>query len=875
MAEDPRKITLKNTKQQSYYVNLVSGGAQKIGARDVVEIDEADLQSSELIFHLNRGDLVIVDRPAAPAPGVATPPGTPPGELQAGPTEPSGAAQPPQARRSARPGRPTLPAEPSGEAQPPQGTLMPEYLSPGVYVEEVSGGIKPIEGVGTSTGAFIGVAARGPVAGAQYEDGPGRPVLITNFTEFTRTFGSVMPGEFLAYAVQQFFGEGGTRCYVARTAHFTDPADPATLTAQRATVPLTGGLVTTLTADVAAGATQLPLASAAGLNVGMHLLITGTAARARVRVTNLPGGNAVDVANTIVDAAGNPVSLPALNNGASVTQVILDVNAIDEGEWGNTPRVAVTVAGRLLTTLSAAVAAGATQATLASVAGITPGLVLFIDDGTTAARVQVTRVDAAQNQITFVPREPTPTPALNNGANVHGVILGKASTVLDGAVAAGATEATVLSTEGLEVGSILLLTSETVTPRARAADRVVVTQIVGQRIVFTPALSVAFPDRSRVSTEDFTLIVYDRDDVVETFPNLSMEDSNATDYVQVRINQSATRSRYMRTREAPLTAGNLPPMRTAAPLRLTGGTNGTTDEQGDYIGNQAAQTGFFAFDTVDDINVLAAPGITFRPVILAGMTYCENRGDCFFVGDAPLAAQTVTQVLDFKNATGEFAGQQALVSKYGALYWPWIRILDLSTNRLLSMPPSGAVIGSYSATDVRRGVHKAPAGIDDGFLNTAIGVEKVVTKGEHDLLNPQGVNVIRTLPDIGIVIWGARTTSSDPEWRYINVRRLFLFLEESIYKGTQWAVFEPNDEVLWKRIVRNVSAFLRVQWLEGKLVGEKPEQAFFVKCDAETNPPESVDLGRVITLIGVAPSKPAEFVIFRIMQARPGSAAAA
>jgi uncharacterized protein len=255
------------------------------------------------------------------------------------------------------------------------------------------------------------------------------------------------------------------------------------------------------------------------------------------------------------------------------------------------------------------------------------------------------------------------------------------------------------------------------------------------------------------------------------------------------------------------------------------------------------------------------------------MTYCENRKDVFYVAEIPRTALTVTEALDFKNATGPFAGQQALNSRYGAIYWPWVRVLDPLTNRPIAMPPSGAVVGSYSATDVRRGVHKAPAGVEDGFLNTAIGIEKVVTKGEHDVLNPQGINVIRSFPSAGIVIWGARTVSRDPEWRYVNVRRLFLFLEESIDEGTQWAVFEPNEPVLWARIRQNVSAFLRIQWLDGKLVGTKEEDAFFVKCDEETNPPESVDLGRVITLVGVAPSKPAEFVIFRIMQKRPGAEA--
>jgi hypothetical protein len=427
------------------------------------------------------------------------------------------------------------------------------------------------------------------------------------------------------------------------------------------------------------------------------------------------------------------------------------------------------------------------------------------------------------------------------------------------------------STEGIEVGSILLFVSENIAGATVTESRVVVSRVVGKQVFFNaPGLTAAFPDGTSVSTEDFTLTVRDGDDVVETHPNLTMENSNVTDYVESRINVGATRSRYIRVSEAPLVAGNNPPVRTALPIRLgslptTDGTEGANDTPGDYIGNEAVQTGFHAFDSVDEINIVAAPGITIREVILEGMTYCENRRDCCFVGDVP-QLETVTEVLDFKNGTGQYAGSQALNSKYGALYWPWIRIFDPVTGRPMAMAPSGAVIGTYSATDVRRGVHKAPAGIDDGFLNTVIGIEKVVTKGENDLLNPQGINVIRALPDAGIVIWGARTTSSDPEWKYVNVRRLFLFLEESIQDGTQWIVFEPNDPALWKTIVRNVSAFLRMQWLDGKLVGDTPEEAFFVKCDKETNPQESIDLGRVVTEIGVAPSKPAEFVVFRIAQ---------
>lgn len=758
---------------------------------------------------------------------------------------------------------------------------MPEYLSPGVYVEEISSGIRPIEGVGTSTGAFIGIAEKGPIGGRVYEDGPGQPVLITNFGDFTRTFGSFINGEFLAYAVQQFFSEGGTRCYVTRTAHFGNSSDPGTVTARRASVAL-GGISTTLRANLVGGATgnTALLSSAAGLTNGMVLIIGSR----RVRVTAV-------AANDITIDPPVPVGT-TIATDTPVTQVILDVNAINEGVWGNNLRVSVSSSGLVITRLDGAITVPAlpapppTTAVLESLLGIEEGMTLFIGEGAAAARVQVTRIEAGDRRITFRNLETTAIPAIADGANVTGVILGKASTVLREAAANGALDAVLESTEGITVGSILRFVSTDFSlPPAQRESRVVVNRVTGNRVFFVaPGLTAAFTSGPQpttpgaiVTTEDFNITVYDGDDVVEAHTNLSMEDANIIDHVATRINLSATRSRYIRVEEAPVDTtdpdrtGNSSPARMASPLRLTEGNNGEPDVDSDYVGNAAVQTGFYAFDTVDGINILAAPGITARPVILAGMTYCENRGDVFYVAETSPAALTATDALDFKNATGSFAGQQAFNSKYGAIYWPWIRVLDPLTNRPISMPPSGAIIGSYSATDVRRGVHKAPAGIEDGFLNTAIGIEKVVTKGEHDVLNPQGINVIRSFPGLGIVIWGARTVSKDPEWRYVNVRRLFLFLEESIDEGTQWVVFEPNDPVLWARITRNVSAFLRVQWLEGKLVGNKPEEAFFVKCDEETNPPESVDLGRVITVIGVAPSKPAEFVIFRIMQKRPGA----
>ncbi|HEX8746395.1 MAG TPA: phage tail sheath subtilisin-like domain-containing protein [Pyrinomonadaceae bacterium] len=537
---------------------------------------------------------------------------------------------------------------------------MPEYLSPGVYIEELPGP-KPIEGVGTSTGAFVGIAEKGPV---------NSPQLITNMTQFQDTFGGFLPFAFLAYGVQQFFTEGGTRCYVTRV--------------------------------------HKPSTNAPRADVSTFALRT-----------------ADDTTSTVV----------------------MTVFASSPGKWGD-------------------------------------------------------NISVKASAVTFPP-----------------------------------------------------------------------------------------------DPNKFNLTVFVRDEtgtdvVVETFEGLSMREFDATglfpnpDHVERRINGV---SKYIFVVDFSTNVADVtPPAFTANPKRLGSGGNGmmpgtnstTSIVPNDLIGavgtSTAPSSGLFAFDAVDDVNIVAIPDLVLpafdaaqtRAAINAGMTYCANRKDCFYVADTR-SGLSPQDALAFKRATAPFTGN-AFTSKYGAIYYPWIFVTDPITGKAKLTPPSGAVVGAYAYSDSRVGVHKAPAGIDDGYLNSAVDIERTVTKGEQDTLNPEGVNVIRKFADAGIVIWGARTVSSDPEWKYVNVRRLFIFLEESILKGTQGVVFEPNDRSLWKRIIRDVSAFLRIQWSEGKLVGDKPEKAFFVKCDEETNPPESVDLGRVITIIGVAPSKPAEFVIFRIKQTRAG-----
>jgi|RhiMetdeSRZDD1v2_1073273.scaffolds.fasta_scaffold56099_5 Bacteriophage tail sheath protein len=380
---------------------------------------------------------------------------------------------------------------------------------------------------------------------------------------------------------------------------------------------------------------------------------------------------------------------------------------------------------------------------------------------------------------------------------------------------------------------------------------------------------------------EFRLRVLENGVVVETYDHLTMDpavvstDLNAPSHVEERINGASERIKVtdLATSSGIANMANRRPAATTNPSDPLGsGADGLSSlAADDYIGDAATKNGLNAFNNVDEVSILAIPDAVNRSVHVRGMGYCDNRQDCFYIADSQPTITVADEVIDYKTADGTFAGGNAISSKYGALYAPWIDVLDPRNGGRISIPPSGAVAGRYAGTDGTRGVHKAPAGVLDGQLATALGLQFDFVTADQEKLNSKGINVIRSFPGTGAVIWGARTVSGDPEWRYLNVRRLFIFLRESILLGTTWVVFEPNDETLWKSIQRNVSAFLFLQWLAGALVGDTPDQAFYVKCDAETNPLDSIKLGRVITEIGVAPSKPAEFVIFRIQQFDGGS----
>lgn len=289
----------------------------------------------------------------------------------------------------------------------------------------------------------------------------------------------------------------------------------------------------------------------------------------------------------------------------------------------------------------------------------------------------------------------------------------------------------------------------------------------------------------------------------------------------------------------------------------------------DFIGDPAQRTGMGGLEALDEVRLLLCPDIMagydgseeakarIKMVQTAMIAHCEKLRYRFAVLDTP-AGLNPQQAKEWRSYVN-------FDTSYAAMYYPWIEVPDLSGSGSTSklVPPSGHVVGIYNRTDANRGVHKAPA--NDVILG-AINLEINLSKGEQDVLNPIGVNCIRAFPGRGIRVWGARTLSSNGSWRYINVRRLFIMIEASMESGLSWVVFEPNDSTLWAKVRRDVTSFLRVVWRSGALFGNTPEAAFYVKCDEELNPLEIRDLGQLIIEVGVAPVKPAEFVIFRISQ---------
>jgi hypothetical protein len=304
-------------------------------------------------------------------------------------------------------------------------------------------------------------------------------------------------------------------------------------------------------------------------------------------------------------------------------------------------------------------------------------------------------------------------------------------------------------------------------------------------------------------------------------------------------------------------------------ILLSGGNDGQRPTAIEYAGSIDAdtndKTGLTALEDLEDISIVAAPGSTVGYSLTtqraAQVTAIVNA----LIAHAERMRYRIAVIDSGDNQSiSEVRAMRAKIdSKYAAFYYPWVRVLDPVTNTEINLPPSGFVAGIYARNDTNRAVYKAPA---NEVVNLAIGFEKMINRAQQEVLNPEGINCFRFFEGRGFRLWGARTTSSDPEWKYVNLRRYFAYLERSIDKGTQWAVFEPNGSMLWDNVRRTIEDFLFNEWQMGALLGDKPDKAYFVRCDRSTMTQNDLDNGRLVCLVGLAPLRPAEFVIFRIGQ---------
>ena len=744
---------------------------------------------------------------------------------------------------------------------------MSEYLSPGVYIEEVDSGPQPIEGVSTSTTGAVGVTVRGPTVGP--------PVLVTSFLEFARTFGDFLPqpspleintyasdptegGRWWTFplAVKGFFDNGGQRLFVKRV---------VSKTAKASFGSFQQGLYARVVADKA------PNATSASLEHVIHV-DTATGLEFRRGDTGAPLFNAnvtgYDPATGIVSwGAGVTPGLVASRGDFAIIEPplvatdTLTFTAISPGEWGDDVAVLVRPVigasyGMLFdaafgdptatSQLTVAAAVGAGTLTIGVAAGFTAvgGRIIVNGD-----EYDYTAYNAATGVITLVG---TTTESYGTSAVVR--LLRRA---YDGA---GLT-VNIWGAQAIYPHAILEFDNGAVKERA------VVASVSGNVVTLSAALVQTYWEGETVRVIEAEVRTrYAPGGVVqatETFTGLRLFDDGTPNHLITAVN---ARSQLVTVKREPGYSDSLlerfPAPKGVPWTELASGVdNNDTLTVDDFVGvdgGSGKRTGIQALEDIDEISIVMVPGMWSSTVQSGLIQQCELMKSRFAILDSP-RLDSPTSVTDVK------AFRSALDTKYAALYYPWLDVRDPSVHATVLAPPSGHLAGIYARVDVERGVHKAPA---NEVIQGIVKIDQEVTKREQDLLNPfpVNINVLRGFPDRGNRVWGARCVTSDPQWKYINVRRLFIFLEASLDIGTQWVVFEPNDEPLWARVRSSVTNFLTTVWRSGALQGASAGEAFFVKCDRTTMTQDDIDNGRLIVLVGVAPVKPAEFVIFRIQQ---------
>ena len=826
---------------------------------------------------------------------------------------------------------------------------MPQYLSPGVYVEEVDAGPKPIEGVSTSVAGAVGVTARGPDTG--------KPILVTSFAEYLRVFGGavdadpvvkakwsddVQLGEFWTFplSVKGFFDNGGQQLYVRRV---------TSKTATPSGAGLGGGLIAFVLKNANANTSVLKLDSVIGISAGttINLSVDGTWSPVIVHSYDSAAGTVTLTAplTTRVQANRDFVQV------AGTTGTTLKVIARSAGAWGDDLQVQVRAMDAGAFTLISDPAAGGAPVsttitadvpadnkfTVASAAGIAVGDTVVVNGKQYTVKAvagAVITVDLPLGNPTWAANSPVVKGLLPNGApatTVAATVTGASFDVADPTGFANGDQInvngqlyaiTALAGTKFTVARIQPWSKNWTVNRVRVAGNVnsqtpslfvwnasslyknafIELEDAANGLKYYGSISTISGNKITLALDNapnpaFTLLEGAKLHVIEGVvevqytptdsPAVTEEIKNVR-FVEEEPGDPMYVSRLIGNESSLIEIDSLTPINVGSvdsfPLAVVNpGANppvalkwvslaGGNDDFGaldvdDFVGEDLGpghRSGIQALEDIDDISITIVPSITSNVVQTALINQAELLKYRFAIIDPPPVKPDAVDVIDSIRAF-----RSNFDTKYGALYFPRIEVRDPFTDETEALAPSGHMAGIYARVDIERGVYKAPANeviqaIDQS--NGFHGLETEITKREQDLLNPVGINALRWFPNRGTRVWGARTLSSDGSWKYINVRRIFIYVERSIDEGTQWVVFEPNDEKTWARVRQSITNFLTTVWRSGALFGLKADEAFFVRCDRTTMTQDDIDNGRLICVIGIAPVKPAEFVIFRIQQ---------
>lgn len=864
---------------------------------------------------------------------------------------------------------------------------MPEYLAPGVYIEETSFRPKTIEGVSTSTTGFVGPTRFGPTEGT--------PELITSLTQFERIYGGLDPlsyqepmANYLAHAVRAFFDNGGSRLYIARLYKLIEvngakdkgigttliPAPTAVIraaysAAERAVISSRKAVNAAISTADEVGDAVMAMLRAALTHISDEVTVAIDFSDVDLRYNDSDAVDAVDAAvdaviSSIEDAIQNIDENERLQATTALEQVKVSIEeAIAVRFAAETTKEDATTLRTLIDKVKAqGMIEGNAAAELADVGAFN-----------TAIETANTRANEASTKSTEANATAELAITSKNAVNLAAINLAQARSdervkkieeVVDAAEAAqlkaqdavgsvkeetddhapeaafnavAAARIVELAAKKFKVGDIKArfpgeAGNVKVTFMPRLGDNVLqsqpqmdVKQVRDHDLVSIrkhtdiAVLYIAHKDESGnwlFTNADETLTLEDFDPDPDTghkvqvcsltlqielcgkfdrplvWPDLSIHPERRQDGIlnlfgekitnQIQeletpivikaISDDPSDNELLALAEGLIGGENMDAFSVDKPkmkpneFLLSGGNDGRRPTADEYKGqgsdDEESKSGLVSFEDLEEISIIAAPGLTFdleahKDTVAQAtqhlITHCEKMAYRVAVIDCG-NNQGMSQVREYRAK---------LDSKHAALYYPWITILDPITQQRLTTPPSGFVAGIYARNDANQGVHKAPA---NEIPRGAIELETHINKAQQDVLNPIGINCLRYFENRGIRVWGARTLSSDPEWKYLNLRRYFAYLERSIEKGTQWVVFENNGQRLWDNVRRTVEDFLFNEWKSGRLMGATTEEAYFVRCDRTTMTQNDWDNGRLICLVGVAPLRPAEFVIFRIGQ---------